>query len=44
VPLILPHGANAPPETLFPAEIDAGDGPVALPAYALPEDAPDVDD
>jgi hypothetical protein len=44
VPLILPHGAAAPEETLFPAPIDAEDGPVALPAYALPEEAPDADD
>ena len=35
VPLILPHGANAPHETLFPAPIDAGDGPVNLPAYEV---------
>jgi hypothetical protein len=33
VPLILPHGATAPPETLWPASIDAGDGAVALPPY-----------
>jgi len=35
VPLILPHGANAPEETLFPQPITAGDGPVALPPYEL---------
>ena len=45
VTLILPHGANAPEETLFPAVIRmAKDGPVPLPPYdcplseALPED------
>ena len=31
VPLILPHGANAPSETLFPAPIETVDGPVVLP-------------
>lgn len=31
--LILPHGANAPHETLFPEPIDASDGPVTLPPY-----------
>lgn len=41
VDLILPHGAEAPPETLFPAPlIIAGDGPVALPPYALPDEDP----
>ena len=35
VPLILPHGANAPDETLFPQPILAGNGPVALPPYEL---------
>ena len=40
VPLILPHGANAPHETLFPAQIEAGDGPVDLP----PHDAPATED
>lgn len=33
VPLILPHGPSAPPETLFPEAIEAADGPVALPPY-----------
>jgi hypothetical protein len=34
VPLILPHGADAPPETRFPAPLSlSGDGPVALPPY-----------
>ena len=32
--LILPHGANAPDQTLFPAPVEAGDGPVTLPPYA----------
>ena len=32
--LILPHGANAPPQTLFPAPIDlAMDGPASLPPH-----------
>jgi hypothetical protein len=32
--LILPHGANAPQETRFPAPVTIGaDGPVDLPAY-----------
>lgn len=31
--LILPHGANAPHETRFPAPIDAVDGPVPLPEF-----------
>ena len=36
--LILPHGADAPEATLFPAALTlTGDGPVALPAY---ENAP----
>lgn len=33
VPLILPHGPNAPEATCFPVPIEAGDGPVALPDY-----------
>lgn len=34
IPLLLPHGANAPAETLFPAAIiDPADGPVDLPPY-----------
>jgi hypothetical protein len=43
VPLVLPHGAGAPPETLFPAPIDAGDGDVTLPPHTAPEDAADED-
>jgi hypothetical protein len=43
VPLILPHGSNAPPETLFPAPIEAGDGDVELPPYDAPEDAADAE-
>lgn len=36
--LLLPHGAGAPPETLFPAPLDlTQDGPVALPPYDSPE-------
>lgn len=35
--LILPHGAQAGEATLFPAPMTLkGDGPVALPEYALP--------
>ncbi len=38
VPIILPHGANAPEATRFPAPINVTtDGPVALPPYS--EDA-----
>lgn len=34
--LILPHGANAPEETLFPAPLEVTvDGPVTLPPYTL---------
>jgi hypothetical protein len=44
VPLILPHGANAPPETLFPAPIDAGDGDVQLPPHSAPEENADAED
>lgn len=36
VALVLPHGAGAPHETLFPAPITlAGDGPVSLPPYEV---------
>jgi hypothetical protein len=36
--LMLPHGANAPHETLFPIPIQIGaDGPVELPAYGAEE-------
>ena len=41
--LILPHGAHAPKETLFPDILTLdGDGPVTLPQYelALPDDPP----
>ena len=35
--LILPHGAQAPQETLFPVPIhQTQDGPVDLPPYELP--------
>lgn len=35
--LVLPHGANAPEETTFPAVIDVfEDGPVAVPPYDAP--------
>ena|SRR6056297_1883692 len=40
VALILPHGANAPEKTLFPAPLVlADDGPVSLPPF----DAEEVD-
>jgi hypothetical protein len=40
VTLILPHGANAPQETRFPAPITiTGDGPVSLPPYDAEETA-----
>ncbi|MGX0876212.1 hypothetical protein ACSSV4_000887 [Roseovarius sp. MBR-154] len=36
--LILPHGANAPEATRFPAPITlTGDGPVSLPPYEIEE-------
>lgn len=43
--LILPHGACAPQETLFPAPlILLADGDIALPAHSLPEeDTPDAE-
>lgn len=31
--VILPHGANAPVQTLFPQDIVAGEGPIILPPY-----------
>lgn len=41
--IFLPHGPHAPQETLFPAPITAsGNGPIALPDYALPpEETPE---
>lgn len=33
--LILPHGGNAPQETLWPEPVEAGDGPVVLPVYEV---------
>jgi len=42
--LALPHGADAPQETLFPAPLAlTGDGPVRLPAYEI-EEADDAAD
>lgn len=35
VPVILPHGGRAGPETLFPDVLVAADGPVLLPAYEV---------
>ena len=41
VPLILPHGANAPEATRFPAPLqNVADGPVILPIYETPEPEP----
>lgn len=41
--LILPHGANAPQDTLFPQPITlTADGPVALPAYEIIERDPEA--
>lgn len=38
--LLLPHGADAPEETRFPAPLTAsGDGPIALPAAKESHDA-----
>lgn len=38
--LILPHGANAPQETLFPQPITVtADGAIALPAHSIEETA-----
>lgn len=34
VPLVLPHGAEAPVETLFPQPLQTESGPVPLPPYA----------
>mgnify|MGYP003660254726 FL=1 len=39
--LILPHGACAPEQTLFPAPIQATDGVIELPPYSLPEPQPE---
>ena len=43
--LILPHGPDAPQQTLFPAPLTAlADGDIALPAHSLPEeDAADAE-
>lgn len=43
--LVLPHGAGAPPETLFPAPLTApADGPLPLPAYDAPPADPPAED
>jgi hypothetical protein len=40
--LVLPHGADAPQETLFPAPLTlTGDGPVTLPSYEKETDNDD---
>lgn len=40
--LVLPHGAKAPQETLFPVPLTlTGNGPVTLPPYEL--ETPDAD-
>jgi hypothetical protein len=38
VPLILPHGANAPEETRFPEPITINSGAVPLPPHSVAED------
>lgn len=38
VPLLLPHGANAPEATRYPAPITVTDGPVPLPPYEIEEE------
>lgn len=40
VPLLLPHGGNPPPETLYPQPLSVGDGPVPLPPRDMPPDMP----
>lgn len=37
VPLILPHGANAPEETLFPQPVTIAAGDVPLPPHDSPQ-------
>ncbi|MDR7123693.1 hypothetical protein [Pseudotabrizicola sp. 4114] len=46
VPLILPHGASAPPETCWPEPLSVTGGPVALPPYAIDfnQDVPNDED
>jgi hypothetical protein len=39
--LVLPHGAEAPDETLFPAPITAQDGAVPLPPFEKETDDAD---
>jgi hypothetical protein len=38
VPLVLPHGPDAPEATLFPVPLVAGDGPVVLPPHGAAVD------
>jgi hypothetical protein len=41
--LILPHGADAPPETLFPAPVlVTQDGPIPVPPYQAPDEETQV--
>lgn len=40
VPLVLPHGQVAPPETLFPEPLTVVSGPVPLPPYEVAEEDP----
>jgi hypothetical protein len=44
VPLILPHGANAPPDTLFPTPVTVTAGAVPLPPYQIEMEATDAED
>jgi len=39
VPLILPHGANAPDETRYPEPITINSGSASLPPHSIAEDA-----
>jgi hypothetical protein len=41
--LILPHGAQAPAETLFPALTIATDGDIAVPAHCAEPELEDVE-
>ena len=39
VPILLPHGANAPEETRFPAPIEVMSGAASLPPHSVEEGA-----
>lgn len=41
--LILPHGSDAPPETLYPVPFEVqADGPIPVPAHSLPAKRPEA--